>query len=154
MIRACFALAHRKIGALIAIERTAELDNYMEGAHLLDAHVSTELVSAIFHPTSPIHDGAVIIGGDRIRAAGVFLPISLQKTTRRTFGTRHRAAVGLTDTTDALCLVVSEERGTVSLIQNAEVTPVADANDLRQRLQEGMKTGKSLQAHAAGGDSE
>lgn len=144
LIRACFALAHRKIGALIVIERTAELDNYVEGAHLLDAQVSTELVSAVFHPTSPIHDGALVVAGDRIRAAGVFLPLSLEKSTRRTLGTRHRAAVGLTVATDALCLVVSEERGTVSLIQNGDVNPVADANHLRQRLQEGMKTGKPV----------
>jgi diadenylate cyclase len=154
LIRACFALAHRKIGALIAIERTAELDSYMEGSHKLDAQVSTELVSAIFHPTSPIHDGAMIVSGDRIRAAGVFLPISLQKNTRRTFGTRHRAAVGLTDATDAMCLVVSEERGTVSLIQNAEVTPVADANDLRQRLQEGMKSVRPIAILLNGGEGE
>jgi len=143
VIRACFALAHRKIGALIAIERTASLDPYIEGAHLLDSRLSTELVQAIFHPTSPIHDGAVVVSADRIRAAGVFLPIALQKRQRRSYGTRHRAAVALTDATDAICLVVSEERGTVSLVQGGEIIPVADQNELRHKLQEGLKKGKT-----------
>lgn len=152
LIRACFAMARLKVGALIAIERTASLEGYTDGSHALDAKVSNELISAIFHPTSPIHDGAMIVSGNRVQAAGVFLPIALQKTPRRAFGTRHRAAVGLTEATDAVCLVVSEERGTVSLVQNGEVTPVADANDLRQRLQEGMTKGRSDSQASMGGE--
>lgn len=142
VIRSCFSLAKRKIGALIALERTADLTSYAEGAHELDASASTELIQSIFHPTSPLHDGAILISGSRIMAAGAFLPISLAKEVSRAYGTRHRAAIGLTEETDAICLVVSEERGTVSLVQAGKVTPVVDANDLRQRLREGLERGR------------
>lgn len=138
VIKACFALAHRKIGALVVIERAGTLEPYVEGAHAIDALVSTELLQSIFHPSSPLHDGAVVISGNRIVAAGVFLPITLSKDIARAWGTRHRAAIGLTEVTDGLCLVVSEERGTVALVRRGEIVPVADANDLRQRLVEHM----------------
>jgi len=136
VIKACFALAHRKIGALIVIERSGSLEGYVEGGHVLDAAVSTELLQALFHPSSPLHDGAVVIGDGRVIAAGVFLPISLSKQLSRSLGTRHRAAVGITEETDGLCLVVSEERGTVALVSRGEITPVADTNDLRAQLVE------------------
>ncbi|MEQ1504108.1 MAG: diadenylate cyclase CdaA [Myxococcota bacterium] len=136
VIKAAFALAHRRIGALVVIERTASLEPYVEGAHGLDAEVSTELLQALFHPSSPLHDGAVVIAGGRVVAAGVFLPISLSKELSRAWGTRHRAAIGLSEETDGLCVVVSEERGTVTLVSKGEVTPIADTNDLRQRLVE------------------
>lgn len=139
VIKAVFAMAQRKVGALIAIERTASLEPYVSGAHEVGAVVSAELLQSIFHPSSPIHDGAVVIGGNRIVAAGVFLPISLAKEISRAYGTRHRAAIGLTEATDAICLVVSEERGTVALVQYGEIVPVADADDLRQRLTEGLE---------------
>ncbi len=139
VIKACFALAHRKIGALIVIERTAVLEPYTEGANRLDAVVSTELLQSIFHPSSPLHDGAVVISGERVVAASVFLPISLSKEITRAWGTRHRAAIGLSEQTDGLCLVVSEERGTVALVNRGEVIPVADANDLRHRLVEKLE---------------
>jgi diadenylate cyclase len=139
VVRACFALARRKIGALVAIERKAELTPYCEGAHRLDAIATHELIQSLFHPSSPLHDGAVLLQGSRLHSAGVFLPISLSKDVSRAYGTRHRAAIGLTEETDAICLVVSEERGTVSLVQDGEVVPVADPNDLRQRLREGME---------------
>jgi diadenylate cyclase len=142
VIRACFSLAKRRIGGLIAIERTAELAPYTEGAHLLDSRVTTELLVSIFHPSSPLHDGAIVLVGARLQSAGVFLPISLSKDVSRAYGTRHRAAIGLTEETDAICLVVSEERGTVSLVQAGDVVPVADANDLRQRLREGLERGR------------
>lgn len=146
VIRACFHLAKRKVGALIALERTADLTPYTEGAHALDSVASTELLQAVFHPSSPLHDGAVLISGARVIAAGAFLPISLAKDVSRSFGTRHRAALGLTEETDAICLVVSEERGTVSLVQAGQVIPVADANDLRQRLREGFERGRKHEA--------
>ena len=141
VIRACFGLAKRRIGGLIAIERTAELEPYTEGAHRLDAAATTELLASIFHPSSPLHDGAVVLVGSRLHSAGVFLPISLSKDVSRAYGTRHRAAIGITEETDAICLVVSEERGTVSLVHDGEVVPVADANDLRQRLRESLERG-------------
>lgn len=147
VIKACFSLAHRKIGALIVIERAASLEPYTEGAHRLDAVVSTELLQALFHPSSPLHDGAVVISGGRVVAAGVFLPISLSKEITRAWGTRHRAAIGLSEETDGLCLVVSEERGTVAMVTRGEATPVADTNDLRQRLVE--KLGEEQRASSA-----
>lgn len=140
LIKAAFALAQRRVGALIVIERSASLEPYVEGAHRLDAVVSTELLQSIFHPASPLHDGAVVISNGRILAAGVFLPITLSKEVSRAFGTRHRAAIGLSEETDGLCIVVSEERGTVTLAFGGTVTPIVDANDLRQRI--GEKLGK------------
>lgn len=141
VIKAVFALGHRKIGALIVIERQANLEPYTEGAHPVDALVSTELLQSIFHPSSPLHDGAIVISNQRVVAAGVFLPISLAKEISRSFGTRHRAAIGISEATDGLCVVVSEERGTVSLVQGGEIIPVADHNDLRQRLVEHLGAG-------------
>lgn len=139
VIKAVFALAQRKIGALVAIERKASLEPYCSGAHELHAQVSGELLQSIFHPSSPIHDGAVVLRGDRLVAAGVFLPLSLSKDIQKAYGTRHRAAIGLTEATDAIVLVVSEERGTVALVQDGEITPVADADDLRERLLDTME---------------
>ena len=136
VVKTAFALAHRKIGALMVIERQASLEPYVEGAHPVDAVVATELLQSMFHPSSPLHDGAVVIADGRIVAAGVFLPISLSKDLGRSWGTRHRAAIGLSEETDGLCVVVSEERGTVALVSRGEVTPIADTNDLRQRLVE------------------
>ncbi len=136
--RAVFLLARKRIGAIVVLERLASLDPFVEGAHSLDAKVSKELLLAIFHHNSPLHDGAVVVRGERIVAAGCFLPLTLSKDISRAFGTRHRAGIGLTETTDALCLVVSEERGTVSLIRDGEVIPIADENDLRGRIQESM----------------
>jgi diadenylate cyclase len=136
VVRACFALASRRMGALIAIQRTASLDEYVEPALRLDARVSQELLLSIFHPTSPLHDGAVVLQAGRLAAAKVFLPLSLSKDVSRFFGTRHRAALGLTEETDAVVLIVSEERGTVSLAMSGALTPVGDINELRQRLQE------------------
>lgn len=136
VVKAVFTLAHRKIGALIAIERQATLERYVEGAQALDAVVSSSILLALFHPSSPLHDGAIVISHGRVVAAGVFLPISLSKEVARTWGTRHRAAIGLSEETDGLCLVVSEERGTVALVSRGEITPVADPNDLRRLLVE------------------
>ncbi|MCB9678533.1 MAG: TIGR00159 family protein [Alphaproteobacteria bacterium] len=136
VIKAAFALSRRKIGALIVLEGNASLDAWIEGSNEVDGKVSHELLQSIFHPAGPMHDGAVVIRKDRIAAAGVFLPISLSKQISRTFGTRHRAAIGLTEITDALCIVVSEERGTVAIVVRGEIVPVADMNDLRHNLTE------------------
>jgi diadenylate cyclase len=136
IVRAVFALAGRRIGALVVLERAASLELYCEGAHLVDAVVSDELLQAIFHPSSPVHDGAVVVRGGRIASAGAFLPISLAKNLPKVYGTRHRAAIGLTERADAVCVLVSEERGTVAIVIGGRVVPVVDANDLRQRLQE------------------
>lgn len=136
IVQAAFELARRKIGALIAIEREASLEPYTDGAHPLDARVTTELLQSIFHPSSPLHDGAIVISQGRMVAAKVFLPITLSKEVSRSYGTRHRAALGITEETDAITVVVSEERGTVSVVDGGTVLPVADADDLRACLQE------------------
>ncbi len=143
VVKVLFALAHRKIGALIVLERQASLEPFEEGSNPLDAVVSQELLQSIFHPSSPLHDGAVVIAQQRIVAAGVFLPISLSKQIARTWGTRHRAAIGITEVTDGICLVVSEERGTVAMVHQGEIVPVADANELRQLLTEHLERSPS-----------
>ncbi len=135
IIQAVFELAKRKIGAIVAIERDASLEAYSEGAYPLDARVSKELLQSLFHPSSPVHDGAVILSQGRLSAAGVILPITGSKEISRSYGTRHRAAIGLTEATDALAVVVSEERGTVAIVENGHIMPIADADDLRERLQ-------------------
>lgn len=146
VIKAVFALASRRIGALVAIEREASLRTFLEGAHAIDGQVSTELLQCVFHPSSPIHDGAVVIVGGRVKAACVFLPISLSKSLPKIYGTRHRAAIGLTERTDSVCLLVSEERGTVAVVRDGQVIPVSDANDLRQRLQEELGESEEIVA--------
>ena len=156
VVKAAFSLAHRRIGALVVIERAANLEPYVEGAHPIDGEVSTELLQTIFHPSSPLHDGAVVIANGRIVAAGVFLPISLSKELSKAWGTRHRAAIGLSEETDGLCLVVSEERGTVTLVSRGEVTPIVDTNDLRQRLVEklGEANGRGAEDRDAEGGGQ
>lgn len=138
IVKASFALAKKRVGGLIVIEKDAPITSYTEGAHRLDAAVSSELIVGIFHPSSPIHDGALLISDSRVHSAAVFLPISLSNRVGRLMGTRHRAAIGLSEQTDAICLVISEERGTVSFVQHGELVPVVDMNDLRQQLREGL----------------
>jgi diadenylate cyclase len=152
IIRASFTLASRRIGALIAIQRSASLDNYTDAAHRLDATVSHDLLVSIFHPTSPLHDGAVVVRNGRVAAAKVILPLSVSKDIGRFFGTRHRAGIGLTEETDAIVLIVSEERGLVSIAMAGALTPVADQNEMRQRLQEILATGSTVERNLAPGE--
>ena len=134
IVRASFTMATRRIGVLIAIEREASLADLAEAGTRLDARVNAELLLAIFHPTSPLHDGAVVVRNDRVLSAKVFLPLSTGKDVSRFYGTRHRAAIGLTEETDAVVVIVSEERGTVGIVTGGEVQPVADQNEMRERL--------------------
>jgi diadenylate cyclase len=138
VIDACTRLAQKRIGALIVFERDAALDDFMQQGTQLDAEVTSELLYTVFLPAyeNPLHDGAVVIRKDRVESAGVFLPITLSKQISRTFGTRHRAAIGLTESNDAICIVVSEERGTVAIVTRGEIVPVADMNELRANLTE------------------
>ena len=135
IIKASFALASRRMGALIAIERGGSLREYVEPATQLDAVISQELLLSVFHPTSPLHDGAVVVQKGRLVAAQVFLPLTLSKQVSRFYGTRHRAAIGLTEETDSVVIIVSEERGTVSIVERGQISATSDANELRQRLQ-------------------
>jgi diadenylate cyclase len=136
MVKATSALAQQSIGALIVVERTADLLPFLEDSSRLDARVSKELLYSLFVPErqNPLHDGAVVIREGRIDAAGVFLPMSVNPQIDRTLGTRHRAALGLSEETDALCIVVSEERGTVSLAFEGDLALDLTPQAFRQRL--------------------
>lgn len=121
--RAAAVLSRRAIGAIIVFERATGLDEYVESGRVLDAQVSTELLLSLFTPKTPLHDGAVIIRIDRIVAAGCFLPLSESSGLERRIGTRHRAALGITEQTDAVALLVSEETGDVECALNGRLVP-------------------------------
>src|SRR3989475_10292023 len=132
--KAAESLAGKRIGALVVLERTTGLRNYVELGVPLDALVSADLLESLFLPYSPLHDGAVFIRGTRIAAAGCFLPLSRNLQVGRALGTRHRAALGITEETDAIAIVVSEETGRVSLAVEGQMDSPVEAGGLRQRL--------------------
>jgi len=123
-----------KTGALIVIEREIGLRTFVESGVALDAVVSRDLLCAIFHPGGQLHDGAVIIQGDRIAAAACFLPLHTHPVSARKVGTRHRAAIGVTEDTDALAVVLSEERGQISIAWREELEQDVSIDRLRERL--------------------
>ena len=126
------ARAHR--GAIIAIERDVGLKNYVESGIGLDSKVSAELLITLFAPNTPTHDGAVVIQGDRIAACGSLFPLSQNPALARTLGTRHRAAIGLTEETDAVCIVISEETGAISVAVYGKLTRDLEGDALRRLL--------------------
>lgn len=136
VVRAVTSLAAKKIGSIIAVERESRLTDSVYSGTTVDAQVSRRLLESIFYPYSPLHDGAVILSRDRILAAACFLPLSINPELPRDLGTRHRAAVGITEESDAIAIVVSEETGMVSLVVGGEITRNLDAATLRQRLSE------------------
>ncbi len=129
-------LAKSKTGAIIVFERVIGLRNYVESGIPVDAAVSYDLLTTIFKPGTPLHDGAVIIAEDRIAAAACFLPLSVNPKLDRDLGTRHRAAIGLTEESDAIAVIVSEERGEVSLSLRGRLERRLSPESLRTRLQE------------------
>lgn len=142
IVRASVALANRKVGALIVLERDTDLKDFVEMGTPLDAKVSKEIILSIFYPTSPIHDGAIVIRGNRIVSAGCFLPIALSSEVSKALGTRHRAGVGLTEETDAIAIIVSEETGAISMAINGKLEPHLDMGVLRDTLTELFTTAK------------
>jgi diadenylate cyclase len=134
------SLADRRIGALIVIERGTGLRQYAELGVALDALVSADLLISVFLPYSPLHDGAVFIRDDRVVAAGCFLPLSRNAQVARQLGTRHRAALGITEETDAVALAVSEETGRISVALDGQIEPVTSPEALRTRLGEILGT--------------
>jgi diadenylate cyclase len=134
IVKASVALANRKIGALIVLERGVSLREYVEIGSQLDAKASKDLLLSIFHPSSPIHDGAVVIRGNRILAAGCFLPIRLGTAINKAYGTRHRAGIAISEETDAIALIVSEETGTISLSVDGKIKAPLDMAKLRETL--------------------
>ena len=141
IVKASIALATRRIGAIMVVEREHDLMDLVEVGCVIDARVSKELLMSLFLPYSPLHDGAVILRGGRIAAAGCFLPLSTGDHGVETYGTRHRAALGITEETDAVAIVISEETGTVSLIVAGEMQRAVDAAVLRQRLTAALAVG-------------
>ena len=134
VVRAVAALAAKKVGAIIVLERDSRLAGLVDSGTPLDAIVSRRLLESIFYPYSPLHDGAVILSRDRIAAASCFLPLSINSDLPRDLGTRHRAAVGITEEGDAIAIVVSEETGHISMVVGGEITGNLDGPALRQRL--------------------
>ncbi|MCC6277200.1 MAG: TIGR00159 family protein [Oligoflexia bacterium] len=136
IVKAAVILAQKKIGALIVIEREIGLEDFVEVGTKIDSTVNAELINAIFVNHSPIHDGALIVRGGRITAAGCFLPLTRNPSIDKNLGTRHRAAIGLTEETDAVVLVVSEENMSISIVQGGHITPDLDMPRLRKTLYE------------------
>jgi diadenylate cyclase len=142
IVRGSVALANRKIGALIVLEKETNLKDFIEMGTQLDARVTRELLLSIFHPTSPIHDGAIIIRGNRVIAAGCFLPLTLSADISKAFGTRHRAGIGLTEETDAVVLIISEETGSITTAVGNKIEKNVDMGSLRDFLTENFFTAK------------
>ena len=134
IIRAVTVLANRQIGALIVIERNTDLSDFVQAGTKLDAVISRDLLISLFIPYSPLHDGAIIISNNRITFAGAILPLTKKENLDKRFGTRHRAAIGITEETDAICIVVSEERGTISITNGGKITSDLDIDVLRDTL--------------------
>ena len=135
IIRASYAMGRAKTGALIVIERNDSLVEYERTGINLDSVVSSQLLINIFEHNTPLHDGAVVIRGDRIVAATCYLPLSDNRQLSKELGTRHRAAVGISEVTDSLTVVVSEETGRVSVAFGGELLRNLDADELKERLQ-------------------
>ncbi len=133
--KAVVALASKRVGGLIVLEREVGLNEYIEVGTQLDARVSRELLESVFIPHSPIHDGALVIHKGRVAAARCFLPLSVDPNLSKALGTRHRAAIGLTEETDAVAIVISEEQGKISLVVGGKVTHDLDGPQLRSALQ-------------------
>jgi diadenylate cyclase len=140
IVLAATHLSSRRIGALIVIERTEGLRSFTDNGIALDANVSYDLLVNIFNPESPLHDGAVIIQGEKIAAAACFLPLTLSAELSTEFGTRHRAALGIASETDAVAVVVSEETGTISIAFDGRLTRDLDGQDLRNQLYQHLVT--------------
>lgn len=139
MINAIDYLRKERIGALIVIERDISLGNYIDKAKKLYADLSSDLLIAIFYEGNPLHDGGVIIQGDRITCAGAVFPTSSSSKLNRRLGTRHRAALGLAEETDAICIVVSEETGRVSIALKGEMLYNLTLDDVRMMLIDELK---------------
>jgi diadenylate cyclase len=150
IVLAATTLASTKTGALIVIERGVTLRNVIEGGVKMDAELSYDLLVTIFNTEAPLHDGAVIISGHRVAAAACFLPLTLNRMISKDLGTRHRAAIGITEDTDAISVVVSEETGLISFMQGGQITRNLDGPRLLVAIQEALGPSSS----SRGGDAE
>jgi diadenylate cyclase len=134
IIEATFRMAEKRTGGLIVLQREDELDDFIHGQTLLDAEMNEDLLISIFNPQSPLHDGAVIIRGDHIRYATALLPVSQVSSLPKEWGTRHRAALGITEVSDADCIVISEERQEVLLASKGKIEKQEKKEDLKRSL--------------------
>ncbi|MEO2083717.1 MAG: diadenylate cyclase CdaA [Desulfurobacteriaceae bacterium] len=134
IVRACAVMSEDRIGALIVIEREVNLDNYIESGTVVNGEISKELLITIFWPGTPLHDGATIVRKNRLYKAGSFLPLSLNPNLPQTVGTRHRAAIGITEETDAVAVTVSEETGTISVSYSGKLIKNLDPPKLKKVL--------------------
>ncbi len=142
IVTACENLANTKLGALIAIEKEDTLAAYVQSGEILDARVSADLIQAIFTPNNPLHDGGLIIQRGRIAAAGCIFPLTSSQDLNRVFGTRHRAALGLSEETDAILVVVSEERNDISIIYRKKFYKDLGSQQLETKIKELLKSKK------------
>ena len=138
IVLAATTLASTKTGALIVIERGVNLRNVIEGGVQLDADLSYDLLVTVFNPATPLHDGAVVVRGHRMAAAACFLPLTLNPLLSKDLGTRHRAAIGITEDTDAVAVVVSEETGLISFVQAGRIKRGIDGTRLRASILEAL----------------
>jgi diadenylate cyclase len=136
-------LSQQKIGALVVIERDIGLRSFIESGVVMDAALSRDLLLTIFHPGSALHDGAVIVQRDKIAAAACFLPLTVRPAIARHLGTRHRAGIGVTEETDALSLIVSEETGRISVVAFGEIEMEVSAERLEERITDHLIRRKS-----------
>lgn len=134
IVAAVQSLSRQKIGALIVIEQETGLNEIIETGTMLDADISSELLINIFIPNTPLHDGAVVIRGEKIRAAACFLPLTDNKNLSKELGTRHRAGLGVSERSDAKVIIVSEETGAVSIASNGEISRYIDDKTLETIL--------------------
>ena len=139
IVLAVTTLASEKTGALIVIERNVGLRNFIDAGVQLDARISYDLLVSIFHPETPLHDGAVVIQNERIAAASVFLPLTKNPEISRELGTRHRAAIGITEGSDAISLVVSEETGLITYVEAGKVRRNIEPTQLRKVLLDALE---------------
>ena len=134
LVVATSMLASQRIGAIIALERQIGLRNYIEGGIPLDANLTYDLLVSIFQVSSPLHDGAVIVRENRIAAAACFLPLTVNPKLSKELGSRHRAAIGLTEENDSVAIVVSEETGIIAIVAEGQIERALEVDDLRDRL--------------------
>jgi diadenylate cyclase len=136
LVEAMAQLSRGRVGALFAMQRGIALDQYAETGVMMDARMSNELIATIFHPKTALHDGGAVVDGGRIVAAGCVFPVSQKEIADRSIGLRHRAGIGITEETDAVALVVSEETGALSLCYQGKLEHDLTAEQLKERLQE------------------
>lgn len=147
VVKSAIYLSNRRIGGIIALEREIGLRPYVESGVNIDSNVSSELINTIFSPGTPLHDGGIILRGGRVAAAGCLFPLTQNPHVSKVLGTRHRAAIGLTEETDAACVVVSEETGAISIAVGGKLTKDLNRETLPRSLENIFKPKGHKRAH-------